>query len=247
MKLYREPSFPVELAIPLDHILQAKATCDADTYVFVGNPNGYRLGLGQRTRAYVFDLPKLWQDGIYVEKRPYAGSGFLCGPDDVYFSVHINRASLDDPQEPVESIFHWWHNRLRFALEELGIMTYLHAKEEKQASKGVCMNLSGQKEIVDKDGHKLVAGVYKDDGLVVSMSGVVLVSPAWLRVYDYLTHPPPKKMVGRCLQDYFLPNEPLTERVIDLLCGTLDNPESMRLSDDEWAMLRHLVKKFKVE
>ncbi len=246
MKMFRQPGFPVSLAIPLDHIIHARATFDADAIGFIGNPDGYRLGIGRRTTPNTFDMDKLRREGVYVERRPYGGSGFFCGPKDVYFSFHVNRVSLPEPNISVNEVFDQYVNKLLDVILGLGIQAHIQgSSRSKNRNDGICMNLSGRSEIVDQYGNKLVAGVFKDDGLVISMSGVFLVSDDWRKIYTYLRQPPPNQISGSSLEQH-VEDDALTNRVIQSVCSHFDVSEYLKLTPKDYEVLEQLVANFRV-
>ena len=243
MKLYVCPDFDARLTIGLDHLLHAKATREVETFGFIGNPDRLRMGLGTGIALSTFDEAKLRADGVHVDTRPYHGSGFVSGPSDVTFSFHQNRLDLKDPRQSSADIFHGWQERVCQTLQDLGADVQI-ARYRGIARDSACVNLTGRSEIVDANRNKIVASIYRDDGLVFSMGGTVLVGKDWTRIYDYMRQPA-AKLRGYALEDT-LDMPDLTQTLIGHLALAMPDAEAADFTSDEIRIAEHLAGNFKV-
>ena len=244
MKFYRPIELPAELCWPNDHLVRAKSEANGESYANIGNFDRMRLGLARRTEMSLFDMEKLKADRVTVDRGPFGGAGLFVGPDEVFYSIHINRATLPDPTIPASQIYHHWISEICWALQEMGVDCRVDDRGS-QVNDGVCLSRSGRSEIIDPQGRKLVGSVFKDFGLVVSIHGIVLVTDTWLKIYDYMKVPPPVAK-GFSLS-HLLGAEGLTGRVADRLCDLVGCPvEEKAFSPVDWDMMRVMEPRFRL-
>lgn len=243
MKLYICPDFDARLTIGLDHLLHAKATCEAETFGFIGNPDRLRMGMGTGLNISTFDMDKLKGHGVHVDRRPYHGSGFVSGPRDVTFSIHQNHLAMTKRDGGPDKVFCAWQDYVCRALNELDANVQVK-RYKGPARDQACVNLTGKSEIVDSEGHKVVASIYRDDGMVFSMGGTVLIGTDWARIYDYMNQPM-ARLNGYCLADS-IPQPHLTDAVIVRLSSVLPDVEPVRFTPEDYRIAAHMAERFKV-
>ncbi len=191
MKIYQVKDFPPEFCAPCDYLLRAKAVCMREHFFQVSNLERDRISLGRHARSDMFDSEKLKESEVYVDRYSFSGAGMYYGTEDVIYSFHINRCLLGTPEDDAFSIYYFYMSLVQEAISDLGINTEIKTETKRRKNSGVCLDLDGRGEIVTKDGKKLVASVYHDDGLIVSIHGSILVSDSWAKIYDFLkSHAP---------------------------------------------------------
>ncbi len=192
MKLYAAYDFPVEYSVPCDYLLRAKAVCLGEHVAQVCNLSRDKISLVKHTSAEIFDKGKIKRDNLYVDRSPFGGAAMYCGSGDVTYSFHINRDALINALQPAGEIYRGYTNLVCASIANLGIEVRVRDEPVHNRKTGVCLNLEGRSEIVDKDGRKLAGSIYKDDGLIVSIHGIILVTEAWKKIYDYIKNIPPR-------------------------------------------------------
>ena len=172
------------------------AVMQQDALLHIGWITGYVLTLGRRGLMKFYDLDKLNADGIYVHRRPYGGSGTLYGPNDVVFSLYINKASFIDgfdvSAQHAHRFFNW---HVCSALNALGLTCHVDERDVSVTEDGVCMHTHGRTEVVNEDNQKMAASVFREDELGFYMRCLLLVSDDWTKVYNYLQSPIPQDRI----------------------------------------------------
>lgn len=241
MKTYQVHHLPAELCWPSDYLLRSRAASEHQHYAQIGTVDRERLGLGKRTDLTMFNLDKLKRDQVFVDRRPFGGAGTYCGSGDVIYSFHINRLCLADPDMPVGDVFQEWNEIVREAICEVGVDATIRNEPGQNIRDGVCVNLVGRSEIVDGTGNKLVGSVFKDDGLIISIHGLVMVTDTWLKIYDYLKVPTQRARAVSLEQ--LVSRDDLTDVVVEALCYNVASI-GVKYCDKDYEAMRMLQNQF---
>jgi len=183
--------FPVSYSVPCDYLLRAKSVCMGDHVAQVCNLSRDKISLAKHTSGEMFDKDKIKESNIYVDRCHFGGSAMYCGSGDVTYSFHINRDALSNSTTPAGEVYREYTELVCKAISNLGIEVSIRDEPTRNRKNGVCVSLEGRSEIVDRDGRKLVGSIYKDDGLIITIHGIILVTNAWSKIYDYVKNLPP--------------------------------------------------------
>ena len=241
MKLYVAPDFPAELSVPCDYLLRAKAVCAADHVAQISNLARDKISLVKHTSGEMLDGEKIRQAGLHVDRCHFGGAAMYCGTEDVTFSFHVNREALRNPDEPAGEIYARHVEAVRRALAQTGANVSVRSDPTKNRKTGVCISLEGRSEIISADGSKLSGSIYQDDGLIVTIHGIILVSDAWAKIYDYMRVPPP---MARAVSLRSLVPGVSTKVVISLLRSQLGDVERATYTEQDIRTMRRLVPQF---
>ena len=182
--------------------------------LFIANPDGPILRLGKRAALKFYDLDKLREDGVYVNKTNYGGSGAMFGPRDITFNLHVNKQSfVDEYRVDTAKAFRFFIESLRDTMRDLGIDAHIDDETKLNKEDGVCIHLQGRSEVVTRDGRKLVVSVYREDEMGFYLNAAVLVSDAWASIYDYLVSPMEVRLPNNSVEE-LLGRENITEEII---------------------------------
>lgn len=161
-----------------------------DAIMHIATITDYIMTLGVRSKLKFYDLDKLKADKIFVHRRPYGGSGTICGPLDVAMSLYINKRSFKAGyQVDSKAAYKVFVYAIAAALQDLGVECHVDESEILRAEDGVCVHLHGRSEIITPTGSKMVVSVYKEDEIGFYMRAMFLVTSDWAMIYDYLTMP----------------------------------------------------------
>ena len=240
MKLYLARDFPAELSRPCDYLLLAKAVTENRHIAHVANLANDRLRLTGRSRLDMFDEEKLRQSNVYTYRCSHYGAAHYCGTEDVTYSFHINRRQLSNPYEPVDALHRRFTIKVADSIAKLGVTTRLK-KGGRSTKDGICLNLESQSEITTEHGLKLGASICTDDGLIFRMHGVILVTDAWTRVYDFMKLKPSR---ARATSLRAIDPRITTTAVIDQLCQDINGGVTTPYSTVDMKTMEFLVPAF---
>ncbi len=245
MRLYRVKDFPAELCWPSDYLLRARAAVMHETVMQIGNVDRDRIGLGRRTDLNLFDVEKMQADGVHFDRRPFGGAATYVGPQDVIYSFHVSRVGLGDADTPGGVLFRQFMFAIVGAIKVFGIQARVADSRRPSRNDGICVSLEGGDEIVDSEGRKLAGSVYKDDGAVVSIHGVIMVSDAWRQIYKYLKVESPIAAAASLNElNPAINTDDLIQRLCDDLAGPIDYAPHRRL---DWQAMNRLEPNFRCD
>ena len=215
LTIIREKDLPVEETRAGD-VVMAHWLPQYGALLQVANPNGYMFGIGKRATLKFYDIEKLKQDGVYIHKRNYGGSGAMFGPSDIIWSLHVMKNHFSDGYDVVAADAYKFFNVAVFdTFRDLGMEVEIDESVRSQAEDGACIHLQGRSEIITPAGRKVAVSVYKEDDIGIYINGAFLISDAWARIYEYLASPvkvdPPGNSVERILA-----RENITQEVEDM-------------------------------
>lgn len=241
MKIYYTRDLPAEYSVPCDYLLQAKAACEGEHIMQVCNLEKDKISFGKSTRSDLFDSSKIKESGIHVDRSRFGGAAMYCGSEDITYSFHINRLALDNPGEHAGKIYLHYTARIAHAIARLGVEGIAIRTEGKGKKDGVCLSLEGRSEVINGEGQKLVGSVYKDDGLVISIQGLILISDAWVKIYDYIRGFPTK---ANAISLRTLVPGVQSVDLIGLLCGEFPKAEFASYTDKDMDTMKLLAPTF---
>lgn len=244
MRIYHKREFPPEFCAPNDFILRSKSASSTEHIAQISTLSSDRISLARHARTEMFDREKLSKDNVWVDQPKFAGSGMYYSTEEVLYSFHLNRQLLRNPQEDAAKVYDRTSEMICRALRRYGILVYVKSQKGRKRNTGVCLNLEGRSEMIGENGEKLAVGVYQDNGLIISIHGVILVTDAWKKIYEYLKERPKMASAGS-LRDIVPDADPtdVIKAVIEEV-GNADSAELVDYTDLDYHGMRYLVPQF---
>lgn len=228
-------------------VVSGQLSLEQDACLFFATSDKPFVEIGKGTPTSYYDMEKLKRDGFPVYRRSYGGSGAFIGPDTAFWSFTINKVCLPVGMTTPD-FYHWLNQQVVDTLWALGIKAWIRDDLKKTKPNGVCIDLHGRCEIVDKFDSKMHVSVFKEDDTRIHVVGEFIVDHSWANIYRYINASIEPSYDCGSIQNHI--NSCHAEKILTQFLETLSEQFTIAvsvLSSREQNTIERIAHKFKIQ